>query len=108
MISRANTQTRHHRRKENPENHYIRPFDLRPSSLEQVQEKPDEEEEEAAEEVGMDVDGFVVDIEEGLEAFGEGVCGGGAVGGEDVGVVLVPGGEVVVAKEERARGWCGG
>lgn len=52
----------------------------------------------------MDVDGFIMQVEERLEAFGQGVSGRGAIGSEDVGVILMPGWEGVVVEEEGAGG----
>lgn len=56
----------------------------------------------------MYVDGFVVGVEERLQAFGERMGGAGAVGGADVGVVAVPGGQGGVGEEEGAGGGGGG
>lgn len=41
----------------------------------------------------MDVDALVVLVKERLEAFREGVAGSRAVGGQNVGVVVGPGGQ---------------
>lgn len=108
MIHRTRTQTSHDRSKKNPKDHDVRCLHRGvTATVEEVKEDADEEEEEAAEEVRMDVDGFVVQVEERLQALGQGVGRGRAVGCEDVGVVLVPGGEGMVGEEERARGWGG-
>lgn len=109
MIHRTRTQTAHDRRKKNTKDHDVCGFDRGiTTAVEEVEGNADEEEEEAAEEVRMDVDGFVVQVEERLQAFGQGVGRGWAVGCEDVGVVLVPGGEGVVGEEEGTGGWGGG
>ena len=52
----------------------------------------------------MDVDSLVMQVEERLEAFGQGVCGSEAIGCEYVSVILVPGWEGMVREEEGARG----
>lgn len=56
----------------------------------------------------MDVHALVVRVEERLEAFREGVAGGGAVGGADVGIVAGPMREEGVGEEEGAGGRGGG
>jgi hypothetical protein len=62
---------------------------------------------EGGDEVGPDVDGLVVQVEEGAEGVG---VGGAlvAVAGEDVVVVAAPGGEVVPEDEEGGGGGGGG
>lgn len=102
MIRRAHAQTAHGACEESPENEHIAPLDAVLPALEHVQEDADEEEEEAAEEVGVDVDGFVVQVEQALQALGEGVGGRGPVVRGDVGVVAAPGGEGGVGEEEGA------
>lgn len=108
MIRRAHAQTAHGACEESPKNEHIAPLDAMLPALEHVQEDADEEEEEAAEEVGVDVDGFIVQVEQALQALGEGVGGGGPVVRGDVGVVAAPGGEGGVGEEEGARGRGGG
>ena len=106
MIHRTRAQTAHDRHKKNTKDHDVCGFHRGvTAAVEEVEGNADEEEEETAEEVRMDVDGFVVEVEERLQAFGQGVGRGRAVGCEDVGVVLVPTGEGVVGEQEGAGGW---
>jgi len=65
------------------------------------------EEEDGAEEVGVDVYGLVVQVEEGVQGAGEGI-GSGPVAGVDGGVVAAPGGEVVPVDCEGGGGFAGG
>lgn len=102
MIRRTHTQTPHHGRKKDAENNDVCFFNPRVAAFEEVKKDADEEKEEATQEVGMNVDGFVMQVEERLEAFGQGVSGGWTVRCEDVGVILVPGWEGVVVEEEEA------
>ncbi|KAL8752796.1 MAG: hypothetical protein Q9199_005486, partial [Rusavskia elegans] len=72
MIRCAHTQTPHHGRKKDAENNDVCFFNPRVAAFEEVKKDADEEKEEATQEVGMNVDGFVMQVEERLEAFGQG------------------------------------
>lgn len=109
MVRGAHPQTRHHAREKASKDRHIRPPHLLvPPPFKHIQRDPDEEEDEAAEKVGVDVDAFVVQVEQRLQAFGEGVGGRGPVVGEDVRVILVPCREGGVGEEEGTGGRGGG
>ncbi|KAL8816759.1 MAG: hypothetical protein Q9223_004287 [Gallowayella weberi] len=62
--------TSNHTGKEDPKHDHIRFFNPWLRSFEQVQKDPNEEEEKAAQEVRMNIDGFVMEVEKRLETFG--------------------------------------
>ncbi|KAL9006022.1 MAG: hypothetical protein Q9188_001200 [Gyalolechia gomerana] len=64
MITRTHAQTPHRPGKEAPKDQDIRSLDPTFPALKQIQEYADEEEEESAEEVRMDVHALVVGVEE--------------------------------------------
>lgn len=100
MIRRTHPQTQNRPAKEARKDQDIRlARRLVPRLDDMVQIQRAGDEDEGAEEVRPDVDGLVVQVEEGLEGVG---VGGArlAVARGDEGVVAAPGGEVVPEDEE--------
>lgn len=68
--------------------------------LKQIHADADEQEQRGAQEVRVDVDGFIVQIEQTLEAGGVAVTGGAVVGQDEV-VILLPRRQVGEFEEAR-------
>lgn len=95
MIRPAHPQARDRARKETPKDPYILSAGrLVPRLQLTVEDVGGEQEEDCAEEMRVDIYGFVVDVQEGGPGFDVGV-GLWAVARGYVGVITLPGGEFV-------------